>query len=98
MPNKNYISGRAFEYKVMKELRDMGFLVMRTAGSHGPFDIVAITDAGYVSLIQCKRVNDYNKVNALVNEFHKNLPLPRSEHYIQCLAVSVKGESGSLWF
>lgn len=41
MPNKNYLAGRAMEYKVMKDLRSKGLEALRTAGSHGVADIVA---------------------------------------------------------
>lgn len=42
MANKNYRAGRAFEYRVAKTYRDLGYTVLRTAGSHGPFDLIAI--------------------------------------------------------
>lgn len=41
MPNKNYLAGRAMEYRVMKDLRSKGLEALRTAGSHGVADIVA---------------------------------------------------------
>ena len=41
MPNRNYTSGRALEYKVIKDLRSKGLEGLRTAGSHGVADIVA---------------------------------------------------------
>jgi len=42
MPNANYIKGRAKEYKVKKQLEDDGWIVLRTAGSHGFADLVAV--------------------------------------------------------
>ena len=62
MPNKNYNRGRAFEYRVKKHLEDRGYLVVRSAGSKSPFDLVAIPTKEYeedngfsnVLLIQCK--------------------------------------------
>ena len=43
MSNKNYIKGRNKEYKIVKELRELGFdIVQRTAGSHSPIDVIAI--------------------------------------------------------
>ncbi len=36
--NRN-IKGRRFEYSVEKYLETEGWIVMRTAGSHGPFDL-----------------------------------------------------------
>lgn len=48
----SYRKGRRFEYDVMKTLRALGWLTIRSAGSHG-IDIVAIKD-GMVILIECK--------------------------------------------
>lgn len=42
MPNKNYVSGRNFEYKVRDYLVSKGYLVIRSAGSKGVADLVAI--------------------------------------------------------
>jgi len=36
----NYQKGRAFEYKIKKILENRGFIVFRTAGSHGLFDLI----------------------------------------------------------
>ena len=52
-PAKNYQRGVAFEYKVMKYLKERDWLCVRSAGSHGPVDIVAIKDE-ITWLIQCK--------------------------------------------
>lgn len=63
MVNKNYVNGRRFEYKVKKYLEKMGFLVMRTAGSHSPFDLVAVesynkglvtSTTSIILFVQCK--------------------------------------------
>jgi len=56
MPNSNYIKGRRKEYKVCKQLKEKGFdIAQRTAGSHSPFDIVAVDIKGkHIRLIQCK--------------------------------------------
>ncbi len=40
-PNANYTSGRSYEYKTMRCLRDRGYECHRTAGSHSPFDVIA---------------------------------------------------------
>lgn len=52
----NYASGRRIEYKAMQKLRDDGAtFVCRTAGSHSPFDVIALFDNPPHSLwIQCK--------------------------------------------
>jgi len=50
----NYKRGYNFEKRVQKALEDKGYFVVRSAGSKGPVDLVAIDD-GQVYLIQCKR-------------------------------------------
>lgn len=46
MPNKNYITGRRLEYKVMKILKDNlppeKYTIARTSGSHSPVDIFVV--------------------------------------------------------
>ena len=64
MPNKNYVKGRAFEYKVRDHYLAEGFVVFRMAGSHSPADLIAFPPLGdwfkgkkldYTPiLIQCK--------------------------------------------
>ena len=53
MTNVNYIKGRAFENYVANYLRRNGFYVIRAAGSHGVYDLVAIRN-GIAYGIQCK--------------------------------------------
>lgn len=54
--NMNYRRGRGKEYREMKKLRDEGYdIVLRTAGSHGAFDIIAIKLIEQeVKFVQCK--------------------------------------------
>lgn len=55
MPNRNYCNGAAFERKVVNRFRsfkDCKFAA-RTAGSHSPFDVVALV-GNKLYLIQCK--------------------------------------------
>ena len=60
MPNSRYDRGRAYEYKVMRKLREEGFYAIRSAGSHGYFDIIGIkppqstVEKGQIRVIQCK--------------------------------------------
>ena len=56
-----YERGRAYEYRIAKKLRAEGWTVLRTAGSHGFADLVAIEQAiqfpnefRRIKLIQCK--------------------------------------------
>lgn len=59
--NKNYVSGRRFEYKVRDYLEAHGYYVVRSAGSHGAIDLVGIRkkiDPKFCGkdaiLVQCK--------------------------------------------
>ena len=55
MPNPNYIKGRKKEYRVMNDERKLGNIVLRSAGSHSPIDVVSIdVVAREIKLIQCK--------------------------------------------
>ena len=56
MTNKNYVSGRNFEYKVKKYLESKSYLVVRSAGSHSIADLIAFKEftMAYPMLIQCK--------------------------------------------
>jgi len=40
--NKNYRNGVKREYRIMKKLEIEGWFCIRSAGSHGPIDIIAI--------------------------------------------------------
>ena len=51
--HKRYKSGRAFEYRIAKMLREEGWFVIRAAGSHGIADLVA-AKGGQWRIIQCK--------------------------------------------
>jgi Holliday junction resolvase len=49
----NYERGAKFERKVKKMLESLGLFVVRSAGSHGPVDLVALSTSK-VFLLQCK--------------------------------------------
>ena len=55
MPNKNYINGANYERKIANKLRNHGYYVMRSSGSKGLFDLIAIDfKLGQIKLIQIK--------------------------------------------
>jgi len=65
LASRNYKSGRTFEYRTQNFLRKIGYYVIRSYGSKGLFDLVAVppTTRGLGSqtlLIQCKK-NGYVK-------------------------------------
>lgn len=53
MVNKNYNRGRAREYSTMRILENCGYECIRSAGSHGMFDVIAWNKSG-VRFIQIK--------------------------------------------
>lgn len=53
MPNRRYQKGREREYRTMEALKREGWLVSRSAASHGAVDVFAAKD-GRVLLIQVK--------------------------------------------
>lgn len=89
MPNANYRAGRAFEYRRKKFYEAQGFTVLRTAGSHGPFDLVLIAPNVHVTLVQCKKTPSQTIAQLLIRKFATNPPLPPSGKYRQQIDVSV---------
>ena len=60
MPNKNYINGRAKEYRVKKQLESEGWFCVRSAGSHSIVDIVAIKASPFGGFIfEGRRIGEY---------------------------------------
>jgi len=66
--SKQYRFGRAFEYSCQAKLRKLGYYVIRSYGSKGLYDLVAVPPRvpveGYPSgtlLIQCKTTKDPKK-------------------------------------
>ena len=49
-----YAKGRRAEYKTMRVLEAAGYTTLRTAGSHGVADVVALGSTGAVRLISVK--------------------------------------------
>ena len=58
-----YRRGRALEYAVKKHLEEQGYFVVRSAGSKGPADLVALRE-GEILLIQCKKDGRLSKDEA----------------------------------
>lgn len=98
MPNKNYQRGRRFEWEVKKDLESQGWIVVRTAGSHGLWDIIAFRDIGgeiRARLIQCKVVQlkgSGAQIERLKKEFKANKVFPHYKgQFNQLLAVKIAG-------
>jgi len=52
-PKGRYVKGRRLEYKTMRHFEAAGMQTFRMAGSHSPFDVIAINRSGVI-LIQVK--------------------------------------------
>lgn len=74
MPNKNYRHGYSFELRVKKYLESCGFFVVRSSGSHGVADLVAIkTDYEQkIYLIQCKAGKGYISKTEMFNLYKQS--------------------------
>jgi len=83
---RSYQRGYTLELKAVKELREAGYIAVRTAGSRGPFDIIALGPSG-VRLIQVKRVSRQSFVT-LLKEAKKELEQ----------VPSLYGVSREVWF
>jgi len=74
MPNANYIRGRNKEYRLKKKYEKKGYIVLRTAGSHGFADLIAIKNLGLVNqiiFIQAKPKNFNKKESERLYEKYK---------------------------
>jgi Holliday junction resolvase len=66
--------GSAGEYRAMRMLEALGFYCLRSAGSHGPIDVLAF-DAVSIRAIQVK-TGDHAACSPAEREALKLLPLP----------------------
>ena len=67
----NYVRGRNFEYRVKELLEKEGYIVFRTAGSHGLFDLIAmkrIENHIWVKFWQLKRNITHKQALKTFNE------------------------------
>lgn len=78
----------------MKYYKSLGFDVIRAAGSHGTWDLIA-TDwkRGIVEHVQCKMVSDLTTANRLLKQFRENPPFTQQFNMHQTLEVKVKGST-----
>jgi len=95
IPNKNYLRGRRFEYERLKYYKEvMKHDALRTAGSHGTWDIVDIDSArGIVNFIQCKVVSSESTAKRLLSNFKSSPPYPPAVNFHQTLEVKVTGST-----
>ena len=83
MPNKNYITGRRFEYKVRDEWRAKGYVALRSAGSHSPYDVIALQPRDESSVhIEIHRGIEYRTIVTPITGYaiqckRRKLPTPK---------------------
>ncbi|RLE83325.1 MAG: hypothetical protein DRJ67_12415 [Thermoprotei archaeon] len=77
MPNKNYIRGRRFEYRVKRFLEGEGWVVIRAAGSK-PIDLVALR-GGRILFIECKKGG---RISAEQREYQEGLARRAGATYV----------------
>ena len=72
MTNKSYRRGYMFERQIFHLFESAGFYCIRSAGSHGCFDILAVK-AGIAIGIQCKYNNHLTEVEkqAMLNAYEQ---------------------------
>jgi len=92
VPNKNYLTGRAYEYKAKKVLEEDGYTVIRAAGSHGLWDLIAVRGTEPVRCIQIKRTKSPGGVKQLFGRFKPQVNGDASTHYVHELWVWYKGQ------
>jgi len=76
----NYQRGRAIEYQAIHMLKEQGYAAQRTAGSHGPFDIIA-WNADSIRLIQIKGTRGPTAITTALTKARntwRDTPIPRA--------------------
>lgn len=69
-----YSKGRRKEYAVKKELEKEGYLVTRSSGSHGAFDLIAVhIPKRIIQFIQCKSDNFSKKEKRRLEEKYADI-------------------------
>jgi hypothetical protein len=74
MPNKNYNNGRRREYFIKHKLEAKNLLVLRTRGSHSPFDLIAIDTINHkIYFLQVKPKKFSHKATNRLNDTYKDM-------------------------
>ena len=76
----NYEVGRRFEYERMKYYKEQGYNVMRTAGSHGLFDLICLKRNQSALCVQCKVVQTERDAARLIDKFMEAGPIGGDFH------------------
>lgn len=93
--SSNYAAGAAFERKIKKVWENLGYEVVRSAGSHGPFDLVALPTSKRdtkIIAIQCKRCDTRTTAIRLKKEFFASHPCKAAENVVVCFTAYIIDE------
>jgi len=88
--SKQYTQGRNIEYQIVRYFKKLGYEAWRTAGSHGPFDVIAVGPHD-VTLAQVKSYRDKHGSYAKDIEKLHNLKCPS---YIKKVMIIYKIGTG----
>lgn len=96
----NYHIGRRLEYIVRLALQNEGYIVVRSAASKSPIDLVAI-NRHEILLIQCKYKGDNSKLETYIARQQRDMEpllelIPKSDCVKLYLAVREKGKTGTI--
>ena len=88
MPNRNYLKGIRFERQRQRAWEMKGYAVLRTAGSRGAFDLIAVKHNAPVELIQCKSTRGgETTARRLVTQFKLEHPFVDSRYFHQTIEI-----------
>jgi hypothetical protein len=91
--NANYRKGVRFERELIKHWTEVmeAEMAVRTAGSHGQFDVIVICK-GHPTFIQAKVTESSATAKRLLAQFREAPPLTPSPHFHQSLVVKITGK------
>jgi Holliday junction resolvase len=89
MSNTNYNRGVRWERAVKAAYEAKGYTVLRTAGSHGFADLVAIQPYKPVRVLQCKclKTGTIAQAERIVQKFLAAPPFPHNGFFAQGICV-----------
>lgn len=76
--------------------RKAGWEVLRTAGSHGKFDVIAYKPEGMPVFLQCKVIDTKKGLKRLVRDFLEETT--RAKFYFQAITIKIKGTKTPLTY
>lgn len=94
-----YRRGVRLEYQARQALRQQGFQVARSAGSHGLWDLTAVASDPHIPvlLVQCKQVRTRAALERARDAYFGLAALPPSPHYCRVLCGRVRGSRHLDW-